>query len=91
MLLLTPVKSLVLHAKMLLFLFRNESNSVSSSGDKSWEIITTLSGALRSRGTHLVSHSSSMTGLVTMLASLLAVPVCWWPSTSCSCKQFTFL
>jgi hypothetical protein len=43
-----------------LFLSRNESNSVSSSVVKSWEMITTLSGTLESSGTLLVSHSGSI-------------------------------
>jgi hypothetical protein len=45
-------------------LFRNESNSISSLGDKSWEIITILSGTLGSSGTLLLSHSSSLAGLL---------------------------
>jgi hypothetical protein len=43
-----------------LFLSRNESNSVSSFDVKSCEIITVLSGTLRSSGTLMVSHSGSI-------------------------------
>jgi hypothetical protein len=75
MLLLTPVRSEVCHAKTSLFLSRNESNLVSSSRDRSWEIITIIYGTLGSKGTLLVSHSGSMAGLLTMLASLLVVLV----------------
>jgi hypothetical protein len=44
----------------LLYLSRNESNSVSLSIVKSWEIITTLSRTLGSSRTLLVPHSSSI-------------------------------
>jgi hypothetical protein len=51
---LTPIRSEVCQAKTSLFLSRNESSSASSLADKSWEIITSLSGTLRSKGTLLV-------------------------------------
>jgi hypothetical protein len=76
--------------KTSLILSRNESNSVSSSMERSWEIINALSGTLGSRGTLLVSHSGSISCLLTMLASLLVVLVLCRPSASSS-KQFTFL
>jgi hypothetical protein len=69
------VRSEVCHAKTSLFLSKNESSSISSSDDSSWEIINVLLGTLGSSGTLLVSHSSSMAGLVTMLALLLSVLV----------------
>jgi hypothetical protein len=51
MLLLTPVRSKVCHAKTSLFLCWNESSSACSSDDRSWEIIIVLSGTLGSSGT----------------------------------------
>jgi hypothetical protein len=86
-----PVRSEVFHAKTSPFLFRNESNSISFSGDKSWEIITALYGTLGSSGTLLVSHSGSTVGLLTIPASLLVVLVSCQPLVSSLCKPFTFL
>jgi hypothetical protein len=66
--LLTPIRSEVLHVNTSLFLYKNESNSVSSSAVQSWEIVTTLSGTLGSSGILLVSHSSSI-GLLAEMPS----------------------
>jgi hypothetical protein len=90
-LLLTPVRSEVFHAKTSLFLSKNESNSVSSSTVRSWEIITILPGTLGSRGTFPVSYSGSMAIFLVMLASILGVLMSCWPPPSSSCKQFTFM
>jgi hypothetical protein len=64
--LLTPVRSEVFHPNTSLFLSMKESNSVSSLDVKSWEIVTVLSGTLRSNGTLLVSHS----GFIGLLVGL---------------------
>jgi glucose uptake protein GlcU len=73
MLLLTPVRSEVFHARTSLFLSRNERSFVSSLGDKSCEIITILSGTLWSSGTLLISHSASIAGLSVKFSLLLFV------------------
>jgi hypothetical protein len=88
--LLTPVRSEVLHVNMSLFLSRNESNSVSSSTVKSWEIITALSGTLWSSGTLLVLYYGSI-GLLVELPSLSFLAMLLRSSSFSSCKQFTFL
>jgi hypothetical protein len=89
--LLTSMRSKVFHTKTSMFLSKNNSNSVSSSSERSWEIITTLSGTLGYRGTLFVSYSGSMIGLFMVLASFLTVFVSCWPSASSSCSQLTFL
>jgi hypothetical protein len=71
--LLTPVRSEVCHAKTSLFLSRNESSSISSSHERSWEIINALFGTLGSSDTLLISHSGSIADLLMMLALLLTV------------------
>jgi hypothetical protein len=71
-------------------LSRNESNSASSLANKSWEIITSLSGTLGSKGTILVSHSSSISLLTKVpLFFVLTSPLPLY--TFLSCIQFTFL
>jgi hypothetical protein len=51
MLLLTPVRSEVFYVKTSLLLSKNDNNLISSSGERSCEIIIALSGSLGSRGT----------------------------------------
>jgi hypothetical protein len=73
-----------------LFLFRKESNSVSSLDVKSWEISTVLSSTLRSNGTLLVLYSSSI-GLLAELPLPSFLATLLLPSAFSSCRQFTFL
>jgi hypothetical protein len=75
-----------LPCKDIAVLSKNDSNSASSSGERSWEIITALSGTLGSRGTLFVSHFGSMTSLLVLLASFLTVLMFFWPLASSSCK-----
>jgi hypothetical protein len=68
-------RSDVCHVKTSLFLSRNESISISSLDDKSWEIITALSNTLGSNGTLLVLHYGSMAGLLAKLSLHLVAVV----------------
>jgi hypothetical protein len=91
MLLLTPVRLEVFHAKTSLFLSKNERSFVSSLGDRSYEIIIVLSGTLGSRGTLLVSHSGSIAGLSVKLSLFLFALASLVLSDFSSYNQFTFL
>jgi hypothetical protein len=89
MLLLTPVRSEVFYVKTSLLLSKNDNNLISSSGERSCEIIIALSGSLGSRGT-LCFTLWLNAWLAYVLASFLTVLVSCCPSSS-SCRQFTFL
>jgi hypothetical protein len=88
--LLTPIRSEVLHTNTSLFLSKNDNNSVSLFGVRSWEIIAVLSSTLGSNGTLLVSHYGSIDLLADLspFSFLVLLPLL---STLSPYKQFTFL